>query len=88
MTCLSYLPVKVSDALGEFMELALNRSLHDAAVFLFEHLSISDHHITGQTNFSHEPAVLSSPTAKRQKLSTAVTEWIELRKGHFYINNQ
>ena len=85
---MSYLPVKVSDALGEFMELALNRSLHDAAVFLFKHLSISDHHIAGRTNFSDETAVLSTPTAKRQKLSTVVAEWIELRKGHFCINKQ
>ena len=85
-----FLPVKVSDGLGEFMELALNRSLHDAAVCLFEHLTISDH-VTSRTNIDDETAILSIPIAKRQKLSTTVTseaKRIELRKGHFYVNNQ
>lgn len=86
-----FLPVKVSDVLGEFMELALNRSLHDAAVFLFEHLTTVDHHVTSQTNIDDETVILSMPVAKRQKLCTMVTsetKQIELRKGHFYVNNQ
>ena len=70
------------------METALNKSLHNVAVFLFEQLNC--HHITTEeTNI--DDTILAVPVAKKQKLSTDVmsgTRQIELRKGHFYVNNK
>ena len=72
------------------METALNKSLHDVAVFLFEHLSC--HHMTTEeTNIDDDIMVLTVPVAKKQKVSNAVTsrtKQIEFRKGHFYVNNK
>ena len=72
------------------METALNKSLHDAAVFLFEHLNC--HHMISNDETSVDDDIVSCvPVAKKQKLSTTVTSsvtQIELRKGHFYVNNK
>ena len=72
------------------METALNKSLHDVAVFLFEHLSC--HHMTTEeANVDNDIMASTVPVAKRHKLSTTViseAKQIELRKGHFYVNNK
>ena len=73
------------------METALNKSLRDVAAFMFEHLTISDHCMIEQTDVNDDIMALSVPVAKRQKISTIVTsltKHIELRKGHFYVNNK
>lgn len=70
------------------METALNKPLHNVAVFLFEHLNC--HHMTTKETNIHD-TILTVPVAKKQKLSTTVmseTKQIELRKGHFYVNNK
>ena len=70
------------------METALNKSLHDVTVFLFEHLNC--HHITTEET-NNDDTVLTVLVAKKQKLSNDVmsgTKQIELRKGHFYVNNK
>lgn len=71
------------------MEIALNKSLHNAAVFMFEHLQHSKCCMTEQTNIDDGIMMLPAPVAKKQKLSTAVAseiKQIELCKGHFYVN--
>ena len=72
------------------MEMALNKSLHDAAVFLFKHLTC---HLTTteETNFDDDIVTMAVPVAKKQKLShmiTTGTQLLQLRKGHFYVNSK
>ena len=72
------------------METALNKSLHDAAVFLFQHLTC---HLTTteEINVDDDIVTVAVPVAKKQKLSimvTTETKQLQLRKGHFYVNNK
>ena len=70
------------------METALNKSLHDATLFLFDYLN--DHHMTEEKSVGDD-TTSPATVAKRQKLSNIIaleTKQIALRKGHFYVNNK